>query len=259
MSSTPWDRAGALPVPYDGRPRPEIVALRPGSPDLADLFTFMRDAELRWDTLRLRIEERTTTTHGISLVDIDAVIRHPGRAKVTTSLPERGTAGQYEIWSSDGSIVQTYSAPHGLGTSRPVRPRVVGLDDRDFPGRSTVYTPLTALPADTLPEAFVHPAGYCQNVLSTGRCHVSGDDQVAGREAILVECVHPRAIERVADRPDFRISIAVDRETGVISRLVETIGGLETRRAEAVVLEPDGPLAPTAFDFTIPTGTTMLY
>ena len=28
------------------------------------------------------------------------------------------------------------------------------------------------MPAETLPDTFVHPAGYCQNVLSTGRCVV---------------------------------------------------------------------------------------
>ena len=42
-----------------------------------------------------------------------------------------------------------------------------------------------------------------------------------GREAILVECDHPRTTEIAGDRPDYQISIAVDRETGVILRLVE--------------------------------------
>ena len=74
---------------------------------------------------------------------------------------------------------------------------------------------------ETLPDTFVHPAGYCQNVLATGRCTVTGTDIVAGREAILLECDHPRTTELAGDRPDFHISIAVDRETGVILRLVE--------------------------------------
>jgi len=105
----------------------------------------------------------------------------------------------------------------------------------------------------------VHPAGYCQNVLATGRCAVVGSDVVNGREAILLECDHPRTTELPGDRPDFRIEVAVDRATGIIIRLVETIGGAITREADVVDLAPDAPLPPSAFDFTFPTGTTMLY
>jgi hypothetical protein len=122
-----------------------------------------------------------------------------------------------------------------------------------------VYEPVTPLPLETLPELFVHPAGYCQNVLATGRTWISGTDVVAGREAIVLECSHPRAIERVADRPDFHIQIAVDRLEGSILRLVETIGGDVTREAIVTSLEPDAPLAPGTFDFTFPDGTTMLF
>jgi hypothetical protein len=51
----------------------------------------------------------------------------------------------------------------------------------------------------------------------------------------------------------------VDRETGVIVRLVETIGGEVTRDAVVTSLLPDAPLPPTAFQFAFPTGTTILY
>jgi hypothetical protein len=112
---------------------------------------------------------------------------------------------------------------------------------------------------ETLPDTFVHPAGYCQNVLTTGRCWISGTDVVAGREAIVLEAEHPRSVELVADRPDFHVRVAVDRLDGVITRLTETIGGDVTRDAVVVVLEPDAPLAPATFEFAFPTGTTMLY
>jgi hypothetical protein len=112
---------------------------------------------------------------------------------------------------------------------------------------------------ETLPETFVHPAGLCQNVLATGRVTVTGSAVVIGREAVLVECDHPRTTEVVADRPDFHISLAVDRETGVILRFVESIGGRMTRHAEVVDFAPDAPLPPSAFEFVFPTGTTMLY
>ena len=261
-SSRLWDRAAALPVPADGaRLRPELPALPARTlPTIDELFTFMRDAELRFETLRLRIEERSGAAGGERSIAMDLMLRHRGDAKVVTTEPKPGVAvGDYELSISDGETVRTYVSTHRLGTRRPVRRRVVGLEDRDLPGFSKVYQPLTALPMETLPDTFVHPAGYCQNVLATGRCRVVGTDVVAGREAVVVICEHPRTTEMVADRPDFEIAIAVDRDTGVISRLVERIGGVVTRHAEATALQPDAPLPPTAFDFEFPEGTTYLY
>jgi len=253
MTSTrPWDRAALVPTARDGRRRPELVALPAGLPTVAELFTFMRDAETRFETLRMRIEERTFTARGEHFVVMEVAVRHPGHARVTTSEPGRGTAGNYETWISDGEVVRTYAAPHRLGTERPVRRPVQGLDGPDLPGPSRVYVPVTALPMETLPDTFVHPAGYCQNVLATGRCWISGTDVAAAREAIVLECDHPRTIEWGADRPDFHIRVAVDRLEGVVIRLTETIGGEVTRDAQVVV-------APGTFDFAFPTGTTMLY
>jgi hypothetical protein len=62
-----------------------------------------------------------------------------------------------------------------------------------------------------------------------------------------------------ADRPDYAVQIAVDRDTGIIVRLTESTGARITRDAEVVDLEPDAVLQPTTFDFVFPTGTTMLY
>ena len=69
----------------------------------------MRDAELRFETLRLRIQEWTQTARGPHLVEMDLLLRHPGDARVTTTEPHRGTAGNYELWLSDGEMVRTYS------------------------------------------------------------------------------------------------------------------------------------------------------
>jgi outer membrane lipoprotein-sorting protein len=260
MTSTRlWDRAAAPPAPADGRRRPEIVALPAGLPGVEDLFDFMRDAETRFATLRMRIEDRAQTAAGERETTIEVALRHPGDAKVTTSHPGEGVRGEYEIWVSDGEIVRTYAGIHKLGTQRPVRNRPRGLDDPDFPGFAQVYEPITALPAETLPDTFVHPAGFCQNTLSTGRCTVTGTDLADGREAILLECDHPRATGLASDRPDYHLSLAVDRETGVILRLVETITGIVTRDARVVDFGPDAPLPPSAFQFVFPTGTTMLY
>ena len=254
-----WDRAAALPVPVDGRRFPEVTALPPGLPTVAELFDFMRDAESRFGTLRLRIVERTRTAKGDEANQLEVMLRHPGDAKVTTSRPDHAVGGPYEIWISDGELVRTYASAHKLGTQRPIRNRPRGLEDPDFPGAAKVYEPITALPMETLPDTFVHPAGYCQNVLATGACSIRGEAEVMGRAAIVLDCAHPRAIERVADRPDFAVSVAVDRELGLILRLTEAIGGEVTRDAEVTDVAPDAPLPPSAFDFVFPTGTTMLY
>jgi hypothetical protein len=259
MTSTRlWDRAASLPVEAGERRRPEVAALSTDLPTLDELFSFMRDAELRFDTLRMGIEERTFTALGEHLVAIDVSLRHPGHAKVTTAEPGMGEAGNYEIWVSDGDIVRTYSGPHRLGTQRPIRNRPRGLDG-GFPGSARVYEPLTALPMETLPETFVHPAGYAQNVLGTGRTWISGTDLIAGREAIVVESDHPRAVEMAADRPDFHVQVAVDRADGVILRLVETIGGDVTREAQVTSYQPNAPLPPSIFVYEFPEGTTVLY
>jgi outer membrane lipoprotein-sorting protein len=253
-----WDRAASVAA-VDGRRRPAVVALPPGMPTVAELFEFMRDAESRFATLRMRIDERRATAAGEQVTRVEILIRHPGDAKVLTSDPGRVIGGDYEIWISDGELVRTYASAHKLGTQRPMRNRPRGLDDRDFPGAARVYEPVTALPFETLAETFVHPAGYCQNVLATGRTFVTGTDVLHGREVILVECDHPRSTQLAGDRPDYRISLAVDRELGVIVRLIESIGGSVTRQADAVVIEPDTSLPPSAFEFVFPSGTTMLY
>ena len=274
MSTHTWDRAALVPAGPDRR-LPAVVALPADLPTVAELFEFMRDAELRFETLRMRLDERTFGARGEQVVTMDVAVQHPGHARVTTSEPDRGTASNFELWISDGEIIQTYSGSHRLGTSRPIRNRPRGLDG-EFPGSARVYEPVTALPLETLPELFLHPAGYCQNVLATGRTWISGTDTVGGREAVVLECDHPRAIERAsardprgarsgaavpvaADRPDFHIQVAVDRIEGIITRLVETIGGDVTREATVTALEPDAPLAPGTFDFEFPDGTTMLF
>jgi hypothetical protein len=258
MTTRLWDRAAALPA-RAGERRPEIVALGQSLPTIDALFTFMRDAELRFQTLRMRIEERTFGARGEQLTIMEVSIRHPRDARVVTTEPGSGAVGHNELWLSDGETIRTYSTLHRVGTSRPVRNRPRGLEIADVPAWSKVYEPLTPLPMETLAELFVHPAGYCQNVLATGRCWVGGTDEVARREAIIVESDHPRAVELEADRPDYHLQLAVDRELGVVTRLVESIQGELTRLAEVTVLDPDAALPRATFDFEFPEGATILY
>ena len=78
-------------------------------------------------------------------------------------------------------------------------------------------------------------------------------------EPSAIPAVTSASAELAADRPDFVVQIAVDRDTGVLLRLVETIGGVVTRLAQVSEIAPDAPLAPNTFQFVFPTGTTMLY
>ncbi len=258
MATRLWDRAALVPV-RAGQRVPELRALPPGEPTVAELFTFMRDAELRFETLKLRIEERTWGARGEQLVAMDIAMRHPGHARVVTSEPGVGAGGQHELWISDGVTVRTYAAAHKLGTNRPIRNRPRGLDPRDYPGFATVYEPLTPLPMETLAELFVHPAGFCQNVLATGDCWIAGSATVGDREALVLECDHPRAVEVSADRPDYHVQVCVDRVEGLVTRLVESVAGEVTRRAEAVHLETNATLPPGIFEFEFPEDATLLY
>ena len=88
---------------------------------------------------------------------------------------------------------------------------------------------------------------------------MTGTSEVAGREALVLQCDHPRTVERVADRPDYRVVIAVDRADGVILRLEESMGGRVTRDAFATSYSPDAPLPPSALSFTFPVDTTFIY
>jgi outer membrane lipoprotein-sorting protein len=267
--NTTWDRAASIPGPRTravapssdpGRRTPELATLGEELPSVGELFTFMRDAEHRFESLLMRIEERAWTSRGEDVVTIDLALRHPGRAKVLTSRPDAAGAGDYDVWVSDGTTVRTYVASRKVGTRRPVRAMVRGVaDGLDLPGRSRFYVPRTQLRMESLPELFVHPAGFCQNVLGTGSCRVTGTTEVAGRQAIVLECDHPRTVETVADRPDYGVRIAVDRRDGVILRLEESVGGRVTRDAGVTSYLPDQPIPPAALDFRFPPDTTFIY
>jgi hypothetical protein len=261
MASTPsrWDHASTAPVAADGRRVPEIAQLAAGVPDLATSFAFARDAELRFARLRLRLEERVGIARGETLRIHEVLIRHPGRARVTTIRPDRPSPTNHDIWLGDGETVRIYRSGHRLATTRPARPAPVGLGHRDLPGTARPYVPITALPANSLPETFVHPGGYCQNVLATGACRVSGTGLVAEREAIFVTTDHPRTVEMAGDRPDHRIEIAIDRETGVLLLLIESFGEVVTRHVEAVELSPDAAIPDAAFSVAIPSDASMIY
>jgi len=255
-----WDGAALVRLAPDGSRRAALAQLPTGLPSVELLFDFMRDAELRFDSLRLRLLERAWVASGETARTHELLLRHPGRARITVGTPAGVASAGPEIWLSDGETVRTYRAAHRLGTTRPVRARPAGLDvDRDLPGSARAYLPLTALQANSLVDTFVHPAGFCQNVLATGACRVLREEPAAGRTAVVLECLHPRTIDLAGDRPDHRLQIAVDRETGIIAGLAEFFGDRPSRLVAATELAPDAAIPNAAFTVHAPDDASTIF
>ena len=228
-------------------------------PEIKELFGFMAEAELRVETLRMRIVDRRTTTHGDEVETHDISLRHPGLAKVIS------TRGQpmdhdYDVWVSDGELVHTYDARGNTATNRRLPVRPVGADAADLPWFAKIYVPVTTLPAETLADTFVHPNGFCRNVLLTGVVTRRGTQELAnGREAILLRCDHPRTSHVLTDRPDHWLEVGVDTQTGIIMLLAEHIGEQTTRHAEAVAMAIDETIPDDVFRLHISSDTRVLY
>jgi len=239
---------------------PAIVALAADAPRLEDLFAFMAEAELRVQTLRMRIVERTVTARGEGAVTSDLVLRHPGRARVTRRASMDPLSREYEVWATDGHVVTTYNAASERASVRAVRPRVVGATRPDLPAFARVREPRTALPAESVVDTFVHPHGLIRNVLLTGPVAMIGTSLLAGgREAFVLRADHPRSTSLLTDRPDRWLEVGVDRQTGFLLLLVEHIGDHVTQHAEAVSLELDPVIPDDAFLVHLPSDVRMLY
>jgi hypothetical protein len=243
------------------RRRPEIVALGPGEPGMSELFLFMRDAELRFESLRMRIDDRTFGTRGEAVETSELWLRHPDRAKVVTrSDAGGGVSRDFRVWITDGREVRTYDARANVASVRPVRERVHGVTANDLPGFARVYVPRTDLPMETLVDTFVHPHGFCRNVLATARLEFLGSDRVVGgREALFIRAFHPRTTEVLTDRPDHVLDVGIDRMTGLILALVEQIGDQITREATARDLTLDPDIGDEAFELFLSSDVRRMY
>ncbi|HEX5465475.1 MAG TPA: hypothetical protein VFW92_02250 [Candidatus Limnocylindrales bacterium] len=236
-----------------------VVAPAPDAPSLTALFTFMRDAELRFDSLRMRLEDRTLAAEGERVEYHEVWLRHPGRAKVVTRFDATAAHGASRVWVSDGTTIQTYDSRSGTASRRPVRNHVRGATDPSLPTFGQVYTPRTALPMESLPNTFVHPHGLCRNVLATSDLSLLGTARLNGREIYLLRADHPRTTKILIDRPDHGLEVGVDRLTGVVMLLVERVGGQITRQAEVTALEPDAPIADAVFVLHVPEDARTIF
>lgn len=240
-------------------PAPTRVAMADAAPSIEELFGFAREAELRVQTLRMTIEERVVTAKGSDTLVHEIQLKHPGHARVVTRRSVEPLSKDYDIWLSDGQVITAYQAGHKTVSVRKHRARVAGTDDPGLPAFAQQYEPLTALPAGSLADAFIHPHGLFRNVLVTGPLAVVGVQPVADREAIVVRAQHPRAAKVLVDRPDRSIEVGIGREVGFVLLLIERIGETVTRHAEVTTLELDPTVFDSAFELKLPADVRRLY
>ena len=147
-----------------------------------------------------------------------------------------------------------------MATRRRLPNLPVGAADASLPSFARLYVPVTPLPPETLAETFIHPHGFCRNVLATGQTRRLGTAVLlGGREAIVLRCDHPRTSHVLTDRPDHWLEVAVDYQTGLILLLAEHIGGRITRHGEVVSLGLDEPITDDAFRLHLSADTLRLY
>lgn len=239
-------------------PAPDLPVLPETTPALNELFDFMAQAELRFQTLRMRIVDRQITTHGDETVTHDVWLRHTGYAKVVSTRGD-SSDGDYDVWTSDGETVRTFNALGRTATQRRAPRAPVGVDDPTLPRRSQIYFPQTALPAETVADTFVHPHGFCRNVLATGVIYRRGTASIGGREAMLLRCDHPRTSQLLLDRPDHWFEVGVDTQTGLILLLAEHVGERATRHSEATSVRLDEVIPDSAFTIHTSADTRNIY
>jgi hypothetical protein len=238
---------------------PRLVALPSDAPTLGELFGFLADAELRIQSLRMRIRDMRVTARGEESIWIEVALRHPGFARVVTRRSEDSLGRDYDMWIADGELVRTFDASANAASVRPLRRGVVGAESGDLPGFARLTRPLTMLPAESLAETFVHPYHYMRNVLATGVISLVGVSAIANREALIIRSEHPRSTHVLTDRPDHWVEVGVDRQTGFLLLLAEHVGDHVSRHAEVSQLDIDPPIGDDVFSLHLSSDVRMLY
>lgn len=246
-------------APAPDVPTAERVALADDAPSIEELFLFAREAELRVQSLRMTIEERSMTARGDEVARHEIQLRHPGQARVTTYRDDSALSQDYDVWITDGIVAQTYKAAKRVASTRPLPKGVVGTDAPDLPLFARQRGSLTPLPAGTLADTFVHPHGLFRNVLVTGPLAIVGTQSVGGREAIVVRGDHPRSAMVLVDRPDRSIDVGIDRSTGFLLLLTERIADEVTHHAEVTALEVNPTIFDSAFELKLAEDVRTLY
>ncbi len=232
---------------------PVASALPGGIPSVAQLFAFAADAERRMGTLRLRIEERSVTTAGESVVQTELLVDRP-RARVTNIHD-----GTYEVWATDGSMIEQYSAASNTATRRPHRAAPTGLDDTELPATVAIHQTAGPLPSKGWATTFLRPGHFCANVLSSAVLGPVREETHLGRAALLVEAASPRTIDRTGDHAAFRYRVLFDRQTGLLLAVDEVHNEQLVRSVAVTSMGVDAPIPEQEFTIEVPAGAQKIY
>lgn len=232
---------------------PVISALPGGIPSDAQLFAFAAEAERRVKTLRLRAEERSVTAAGESVTQTELLVDRP-RARVTTI-----HGGSYDVWSTDGSQIEQYSAASNTYTRRPRRAAPAGLNDEGMPSTVAVGETLGPLPSKGWGTTLLRPGHFCSNVLLSAVLGAVHGTTHLGRAALAVDAAAPRTIDRIGDHPAFRYEVTFDRQTGLLLAINELHHDQLVRSTTVTALAIDAAIPASEFVLEIPSNAFRIY
>jgi outer membrane lipoprotein-sorting protein len=230
-----------------------ISALPGGIPSAAQLFAFAAEAERRVQTLRLRAEERSVTAAGESVTQTELLVDRP-HARVTTI-----HGGSYDVWATDGSQIEQYSAASNTFTRRPRRAAPAGLDGEGLPSTVAVGETLGPLPSKGWATTLLRPGHFCSNVLSSAVLGDVHETTHLGRAALVVDAAAPRTIDRVGDHAAFRYEVTFDRQTGLLLAVNELHSDQLVRSTAVTALAIDAAIPASEFVVEIPGDAHRIY
>lgn len=228
-------------------------ALPGGIPSVAQLFAFAAEAERRIQTLRLRAEERTITAAGETVIQTELLVHRP-HARVTTIHDDA-----YDIWTTDGSVVEQYSAAANTYTRRPHRAAPAGLDGEGLPPTIAVGTTLGPLPPKSWATTLLRPGHFCTNVLSSAVLSEVRETTHLGRAALAIDAAAPRTIDRIGDHSNFRYEVTFDRQTGLLLVVDELHHDQLVRSTSVTALTIDGLIPVGDFSLEVPGDARKIY
>ena len=228
-------------------------ALPSGIPSVAQLFAFAAESERRVQTLRLRAEERSVTAAGESVTQTELLVDRP-HVRVTTI-----HGGSYDVWATDGSLIEQYSAASNTFTRRPHRAAPTGLDGEGLPSTVAVGETLGPLPSKGWATTLLRPGHFCSNVLSSAVLGAVHETMHLGRAALAVDAAAPRTIDRTGDHAAFRYEVTFDRQTGLLLAVNELHHDQLVRSTTVTALAIDAAIPASEFVLEIPGNARRIY
>ncbi len=241
---------------------PPVASYLPsGLPTPNELFAFAADAERRLRTLRLRIDERSVTTDGESVTRTELLVDRP-HVRVTTSTRSGSNSGSnsnYEVWTTDGAIVEQYDAKSNTATRRPHRAAPAGLDDAELPATVSMPRTLGPLPSEGWVTTLLRPHHFCANTLSSATLGPVSEETHLGRAVLAIEAAAPHTIDLAGAHATFRYRVLFDRVTGLLLSVTELHDERVVRETIVSAITLDADIPASEFIIELPAGARKIY